>query len=228
MKKLLTVTLVLVFVLFILAACADSSGGTSSPQQNNADTPGTSQESAVQSASDQQSSGRNDHHESMEFTRGYWRDGIYTNAFANLTFRLPDGWEYASHEQLDGMTDMIQSSSPDQAPDSQMFFDMIAREAFATISIVIMFDPIHLDDARADYCAEKYIDGAMQAYQQRPDIAHISEKFEITFGGEQYYAFSVELDPDTTLTYFARRVGSYMLSISVLRLELYDVLSYFS
>ena len=38
-------------------------------------------------------SGLNDDNSNpIEFTRGQWYDGVYTNTFANLSFRLPDGW----------------------------------------------------------------------------------------------------------------------------------------
>ena len=163
--------------------------------------------------------------EPLEFTRGYWQDGVYTNVFANLTFRLPEGWAYTTREQLDAMTEMLRTSPTNPDPDSQQFFDMIAREASASVSIVIIFEPL---SPEVSELPEDYLGGMRAVYQRRDGILYVSEFFDETFGGAEYAAFYVQFDSSTSLTYFARRVGDYMLSISILRLELYDVLSYFS
>lgn len=170
----------------------------------------------------------NNNSTTLEFTRGYWYDGVYTNAFANLTFRLPEDWNYISGEQLDEMTEMVRTSPTNPNPGSHMFFDMIARADIGNVSIVITFEPLYLDDELINSSAQDLLDGMALVYQQRPGILYVSEMFDETFGGEGYRAFYTQLDPTTTLTYFARRIGDYMLNISILRLELYDVLSYFS
>jgi|GEM_PF-4252270 len=241
MKKLLFFVLA-AFTLLVLVACRENSDLYVPSNQTDVEERGEVEELREQyeqyTEDEEQKSDqtvgivdyidRADNHDYIKFARGNWYDGVYTNVFANLTFRLPDGWEYASHEQLDEMTTMAQASPSNPDHNSQMFFDMIAREAFATTSIVIIFEPLPYDDMRANYSAEKYLDGMMSAYRYRQGILYVSEMFDETFGGEQYSAFYVAFTPDTALTYFARRIDDYMLSISILRLELYDVLSYFS
>jgi len=164
----------------------------------------------------------------VESVRGYWSDGVYTNEFANLTFRLPNGWNYVSREQLDEMTANAQASPNNPDPNSERFFEMIARAESGETSIVMVFEPLSPSEIQANYSAKEFLDGIMLTYQRRPGIYYISEMFEKTFGGNEYYAFYVALSQETTLTYFARIVDGYSVSISVLRLELYDVLSYFS
>lgn len=42
----------------------------------------------------------------VEFSMGEWNDNVYTNEFLGLKFKLPEGWTYASDEEIADMMNL--------------------------------------------------------------------------------------------------------------------------
>ena len=50
--------------------------------------------------------------ERNHYSPGYWRDNVFYDAFVDLRFTLPDGWEATSQEDLDAMLSSGRSAAP--------------------------------------------------------------------------------------------------------------------
>lgn len=88
MKKILKNMLIVLLtasMLFLLAGCGNKEESTTT---NNTTNEQTTREQKV------------------EFSMGEWNNNVYTNEFLGLKFNLPEGWTYASDEEIADMMNL--------------------------------------------------------------------------------------------------------------------------
>lgn len=63
---------------------------------------GNKEESTTNNITNEQTTGE----KKVEFSMGEWNNNVYTNEFLGLKFKLPEGWNYASDEEIADMMNL--------------------------------------------------------------------------------------------------------------------------
>ena len=160
---------------------------------------------------------------SDNLTRGTLTDNIYTSAYAGLTFTAPDGWAYATDEELATLMDLSADAMSDagvefseEALEKQVLYDMQAKDRATGASVLLMYENLALT-GNTVISATTYLE---QIIKQLTD----ADIYQYTFGeiteaelcGKSYQVVQAEMtDYGVTQYYYARKIDKYMLYIFV-------------
>ncbi len=162
---------------------------------------------------------------SGEFTRGSVDDDVYINEYADLSFKLPDSWEFYSDEDLAAIMN-IAIDSFDNISDFQKeltkvqtIYDMMATDSLTGENVIVMYENLGLL-GKSSMTADEYADALSQQMNQvQTDFAYNFEKGEPYMIGDNEYAVlkaSVDMQVASVYqTYLMRKVGDYMLCICI-------------
>ena len=84
--------------------------------------------------------------ETKELSRGKWENNVYTNEFADIKFRLPEGWNYSSDEEIASMmnisVDLLNEDQQSFAKIAEQtsVYDMVATNPNTASSVMVMFE----------------------------------------------------------------------------------------
>jgi len=152
-------------------------------------------------------------------TQGSWTDSVYSNEFAEIQITLPADWTYSSKEQMADLMKLGSEYLTDEAK-----FDAKLSE-IAVVYCAMVSDPstgdsivVILEKQYTNLDAEQYIDIVSQK------LLDSFEEIQYTIGdigkqticGNEYISCQTTLtQKKTSQTYFARRVGDYMVDIII-------------
>jgi len=142
---------------------------------------------------------------------GEWEDGVYYDDIAEFAFRLPEDWGYASYDELIEISaEMFFANGG-----VHMFYTLVANNVGNYIGIVVIYEEI-VDDLEV----EDVVNDIIEAYSNRSDVREIGDVSVETIGDHEYQAIRIYFDEfqglaDGTLTFYARRIGDFMLTMSI-------------
>lgn len=204
MKRTISIILALMMFFALFAGCgADNSDPAVSPDAS-AEANGDAENTAD------------------EFTLGEIVDGSYTNAFAELNFTLPEGWIFATDEELENImgagSEVLfgedESAAAEYAKQSTVY-DMMTQSANADQNIIVMFENTAMYVGGTSISEEDYIQILAENLTTIENMKYVvGETHDATIGGKDYKVLEVGIDGTGVYqSYYVRRVGKYMLCI---------------
>jgi hypothetical protein len=137
---------------------------------------------------------------------GEWNGGVYTNEFAEITYTLSDGWERKNDEALD---------FSGTAAAGRVNAALIVNKDSGDNVFIRIFDLGATLDGGSVYETE-FLEGMREAGEKDAAAAAVfGEIFSVNVGGKAYLAMQERAANIATLYYLARRVGDYMVIITV-------------
>jgi len=159
------------------------------------------------------------------FTGGFV-GGVFRDEIADFEFHLPHGWVYFPEYALIDISMDMRARSGDS-----IFYTLIANDQENNIGLVVIYEEM-VDLGQQDWNANNELLMITDAYSNRFDVREIGEVFMQVIAGHEYeavriYFYDFQGLEDGTLTFFARRIGNFMLSMSISGPADNDVLDYF-
>jgi len=144
--------------------------------------------------------------EEGKFLFGGWNDNVYTNEFADMTFVLPDGWNYREKAGDDFRV--------------RSFFAIRATGPQSNPSLVTLLNRVDVGTT-----AESYLQRLMYNYENDEENTFIinSDVEYAYLGGYSVRTFYLTREDGRYMRFFAREVEDYMLSISIVADTTYDI-----
>jgi len=122
----------------------------------------------------------------------------YTNEFANLSFELPDGWEYVTTEEIE---DLLGKS------DSNTTYCMMALNAHTGSSVIFLI--VDAGIVSDEFFLE------MLKYDLNDDSSKFSKVHETFINDDKYFMLEYEWEDDTIQRFYAKKVNDYISNIVV-------------
>lgn len=193
--KLLAVAMMLVLSLTILAGC------------------GKKEENG-----DNKSSESTTKQEKKEISKGKWEDNVYTSEFADLKFKLPEGWTRSTDEEIAEVMNLGKEVLEDEGLYSSKVaqlttvYDMMAKNKTTNGSIAIMMEKT---SAKETLYANSLKTQLEKVTQMKYNIGEFTEK---TISGNKYTVVPATINvsgQQIFQNYYIRSVGDYMVAILV-------------
>jgi hypothetical protein len=160
--------------------------------------------------------------EDNELVLGEIDADTYTNSFAELSFTLPEGWEYATETELEEMmgsgSEVIFGDDQQAAMEYAMsatVYDMMAQKTDDGANIIVMLENTAMYEGGTDITEEEYL----AALEQSIASAQTSYSFadttsKVTVNDFEYTVLESEIVGYSAYqSYYVRRIGKYMLCI---------------
>lgn len=199
MKKVLSILLAALFVLGTLTGC----------------TAGQAEETPIPSAK-------------VTFRRNspilgiISEDDFYTNEFIGLSFKLPEGWEFALQEELDMMMGGSISAGFDENDDNALveysfnstLYDMMASNPQTAESLVVMLINTARFSGGSDVGEKDYLSALKENLNADGEVYSFGETKEKSLGEMEYTVLEAELTGKSVYqSYYVRRVDKYMVCL---------------
>ena len=158
-----------------------------------------------------------------EIERGKWEDDVYTNDFANITFKLPEGWEYSNDEEIAEMmnigTELLNDDQQELAKIAEQtsLYDMVASDPSTGASVMVMFEKTAIKVSTSFYINK------LKTGLEQVDSINYSIEDDVTtevIGGEEYTVLKATV-PDYNMVqkYYVKAEGNYFIDILVTYVE---------
>lgn len=162
----------------------------------------------------------NDAPKSTDFTRGVWTDNCYTNEFLNLKLTMPEGWVYASDEELAELMGVITQNSSNLSEEfinAKVIFDMMAQDPANGTSITLQVENMALTVGGSKITEKEYLDLTLSQIEQQGITCTLSDGVtETTIGDVTYQTYDSTLnDGVLSQRYLISMVGKYMVFITI-------------
>lgn len=163
--------------------------------------------------------------ESIELTRGTIEGNIYTNKSAELTFTAPEGWQYATDEEIAEMlgtaADIMDQSGSELSDDmikKVNTYDMFVIDTETKAGVNVMYQDLGAAHVYID--EEPLFDLMKEQFEKAtPYDCEFSDYSEVKIGSRTFKAMFITYmdygDIPCTKYIYIRRAGSYMLNITV-------------
>ncbi|NLC72319.1 MAG: hypothetical protein GX684_00880 [Ruminococcaceae bacterium] len=151
-------------------------------------------------------------------------ENIYSNAFSGLKFKLPEGWKYASNEELsakmgEGSSVIFSGSETEKSEyvKSHSVYDLIAGTESGTPSMAIIFENISAAKVSADITEEIYLQSIMSllAKNETFKYKHLGSELVKIAGKDFYVMYTLIEDYNIYQAYYVKLFGDYMMSITI-------------
>lgn len=153
-----------------------------------------------------------------EISRGKWNDNVYTSEFAELTFKLPEGWTRSTDKEIAAMMQlgatMLEDEGKYNAEIAKLtsVYDMLAKSADQTSNIQVMMEKVPMQ-------ANEYAETLKKNLASLEQLSYnIGETTETTIGGNTYKAVSATVEVSgmkMEQSYYVRNEGDYIVAIIV-------------
>lgn len=154
-----------------------------------------------------------------ELERGKWENNVYTNNFANITFKLPEGWAYSSDEQIAQMmnigVELLNEDQQDLAKIAEQtsLYDMVANDPSTGASVMVMFEKTALK-VNTDF----YINKLKTGLEQVDSINYtIDDEIKTEKVGTEEYTVLTTTVPNYKMVqkYYIKQEGNYFIDILI-------------
>lgn len=219
MQRLLSVISVMVIMVMLLAGCSAPVGdgkANNSSQVTETESVGTPESSSTVSSVESSSTAK-------ELTRGKIEGSNYTNSFADLTFKAPENWVYASDKEIAEMMGVGIETLTGPASDfakailqKQVIYDMLAQNSKTGSNVVVMYQNLALTVGGTLLTEDAFLAATkvtLSASQSSYTFGDIKDE---TVSGDSYRVLTAELSAQGLKQYiYARKMDKYMLSFIV-------------
>jgi len=172
-------------------------------------------------------SGQGTQSEQKEFARGEWVETVYTNEFAELKYEIPEGWVYATDEEIKAVVgqgaEMINESGGTEFSTEQLeqtaVYDMLVQNPVTGTNVQVIFESLKGIPGGTQIDTNIYIETTKNLLTSSGVAEYnFSDTYEVTIGANKYTVLDLEYElwgVSVQQRYCTRRVGDYMTSIIV-------------
>ena len=144
----------------------------------------------------------------------YWRDSIFYDAFVDLRFTLPQGWEATSQENLDAMSAEadkaldIQRGGTGEDPASVYHYELSAKDTETGNGILILVQSYSGN-------ANDYIDGLKSGAELEGATYSVGSTSTVQLPGHAYLMVPLTMEGQDTpyQRQYLRKQGDYLINI---------------
>lgn len=148
------------------------------------------------------------------YSPGYWRDNIFYDAFVDLRFTLPQGWEATSQEDLDAMSAEadkaldIQRGGTGEDPASVYHYELSAKDTETGNGILILVQSYSGN-------ANDYIDGLKSGAELEGATYSVGSTSTVQLPGHAYLMVPLTMEGQDTpyQRQYLRKQGDYLINI---------------
>ena len=148
------------------------------------------------------------------YSPGYWRDSIFYDAFVDLRFTLPQGWEATSQEDLDAMSAEadkaldIQRGGTGEDPVSVYHYELSAKDTETGNGILILVQSYSGN-------ANDYIDGLKSGAELEGATYSVGSTSTVQLPGHAYLMVPLTMEGQDTpyQRQYLRKQGDYLINI---------------
>lgn len=148
------------------------------------------------------------------YSPGYWRDSIFYDAFVDLRFTLPQGWEATSQENLDAMSAEadkaldIQRGGTGEDPASVYHYELSAKDTETGNGILILVQSYSGN-------ANDYIDGLKSGAELEGATYSVGSTSTVQLPGHAYLMVPLTMEGQDTpyQRQYLRKQGDYLINI---------------
>lgn len=148
------------------------------------------------------------------YSPGYWRDSIFYDAFVDLRFTLPQGWEATSQEDLDAMSAEadkaldIQRGGTGEDPASVYHYELSAKDTETGNGILILVQSYSGN-------ANDYIDGLEAGAELEGATYSVGTTSTVQLPGHAYLMVPLTMEGQDTpyQRQYLRKQGDYLINI---------------
>lgn len=152
--------------------------------------------------------------ERNHYSPGYWRDNVFYDAFVDLRFTLPDGWEATSQEDLDAMSaeadKMLdtQRGGTGEDPASVYHYELSAKDPSTGNGILILVQSYSGN-------ANDYIDGLEAGAELEGATYSVGTTVTVQLPGHAYLMVPLTMESQDTpyQRQYLRKQGDYLINI---------------
>jgi len=153
-------------------------------------------------------------------TRGAIEDNVYSSAYAGLVFTAPDGWVFATDDELadlmdlstDAMSDAVMEFS-DEALKKQVLYDMQAKDSSTGTNVLLLYENLALT-GNTGISETNYLEQTIKQFEAADVQYTFGEITETELCGQTYQMVQAEMtDYGVIQYYYARKIDKYMLCI---------------
>lgn len=159
-----------------------------------------------------------------KLARGTVEGNVYKSEYAQLSFSPPEGWEYASDEEVAeimGLTsDMLADSDlklNQEMLKKRTIYDVMVQNTATGSNVIVMYENLALVVGGTKFTEEQYY----ESVKSQLDTAQVyrcvySDITEESLCGNQYKSLCVEIPDYNAFQYFyIRKVDKYMLCVII-------------
>ncbi len=210
MKKAITLILAIVMVLGVMSGCSFSitkkpggmSHGPAIPSDAVTETPVPEKEFELGTVSEA---------------------GTYTNAFAGITFTVPENWVFATEEEKEEImgagSEMLFGDDKKamlEYAKSATVYDMVCSSKVTGESVMVMFENTARYIGGTMLTDDQYIDALVKNIESLETLDYaIGERSDVTVGAQEYRCLYATMNDAVQQAYLVRREGKYMICISL-------------
>ena len=148
------------------------------------------------------------------YSPGYWRDSIFYDAFVDLRFTLPQGWEATSQEDLDAMSAEadkaldIQRGGTGEDPASVYHYELSVKDTETGNGILILVQSYSGN-------ANDYIDGLKSGAELEGATYSVGSTSTVQLPGHAYLMVPLTMEGQDTpyQRQYLRKQGDYLINI---------------
>lgn len=148
------------------------------------------------------------------YSPGYWRDSIFYDAFVDLRFTLPQGWEATSQEDLNAMSAEadkaldIQRGGTGEDPASVYHYELSAKDTETGNGILILVQSYSGN-------ANDYIDGLEAGAELDGATYSVGTTSTVQLPGHAYLMVPLTMEGQDTpyQRQYLRKQGDYLINI---------------
>lgn len=150
-------------------------------------------------------------------------NNVYTSEFADITFKLPDGWVFSTDEQIASMmnvgVDILEDQKDNVAEiiEQTALYDMVANDQTNGTSVMVMFEKPLLN-VNEEYYLNNVKEGLEAVTEFNYEVS--DEITTETVGGQEYKTLSAKV-PEYNMVqkYYAVKKGDYFVDIIITYME---------
>ena len=150
--------------------------------------------------------------------RGVWKDNVYSNEFADITFKLPTGWVYSSDEEIAEMmnigVDALDEDSEALAKliEQTSVYDMVSNDPSTGASVMVMFEKTAMQ-VTTDFYIDKLKSGLEDVDTLNYEIGDVTTE---NVAGYEYKVLSTTIPAYSMVQkYYVRSEGKIFIDILV-------------
>lgn len=158
-----------------------------------------------------------------ELERGKWVNNVYTNDFANITFKLPEGWTYSSDEEIAQMLNIgVEALGKDNKEELSKIieqtglYDMVSKETSTGTSVMVLFEK-----PQFKVTTDFYLNNVKSGLEKMDSLDYtIEDVTTAEIAGKEYKLLSTRIPSyNMVQKYYVRPEGNYFISIIITYIE---------
>ncbi len=159
-----------------------------------------------------------------ELTRGIIEDNVYTSEYSGLKFTAPEGWVYASDEDIAEVAgigaDMLSEAGmpvTEEMMKQKDIYDMMAQDPATGSSVMVMYENLAMSLGGTKVKEERYVDQSATMMSQTDAVKYeFGDITKESLGSEEYTLLPASMpDYNGVQYYYVRKIDKYMLGIII-------------